>query len=46
MKFYEACPILKAEAELKQSRIALAELTSLTLNEGLELLGIETLERM
>ncbi|RTE85909.1 MULTISPECIES: arginine--tRNA ligase [Gammaproteobacteria] len=45
--FYEACPILNAEDEaLKQSRLKLAALTQRTLEKGLELLGIETLERM
>ncbi len=46
MRFYESCPILKAEPQLRQSRLALAELTANTLNEGLSLLGIEPLERM
>lgn len=46
MKFYEACPILKAEGSVRSSRLALAELTAETLRQGLNLLGIETLERM
>jgi len=46
MRFYENCPILKAEDELKSSRLALASLSAATLNKGLELLGIQTLERM
>jgi len=46
MRFYENCPILKAEEDKKNSRLALATLTSVTLRQGLELLGIETLERM
>lgn len=46
MRFYENCPILKADAELKNSRLALASLSAATLNKGLELLGIQTLERM
>ena len=46
MRFYEACPILKAEPALRDSRLALAELTSETLQEGLDLLGLETLEQM
>lgn len=46
MKFYEACPILKAEGSVRSSRLALAELTAETLRQGLDLLGIETLERM
>ena len=46
MRFYEACPILKAKDALQDSRLSLAEFTSLTLKEGLDLLGIETLEKM
>ncbi|WP_409440270.1 arginine--tRNA ligase [Psychromonas sp. GE-S-Ul-11] len=45
--FYEACPILIAENETqKQSRLKLAGLTAKTLQQGLALLGINTLERM
>ncbi len=45
--FYEHCPILSAESEsIKQSRLRLAALTGKTLKQGLELLGLETLERM
>lgn len=45
--FYEACPVLAAETqEQKVSRLLLAKLTARTLKQGLELLGIETLERM
>ncbi|KAB2826590.1 arginine--tRNA ligase [Aliivibrio finisterrensis] len=45
--FYEACPILNNEDEaVKQSRLKLAALTAKTIKQGLELLGIETLERM
>ena len=45
--FYEHCPILSAENEtVKQSRLRLAALTGKTLKQGLELLGLETLERM
>lgn len=45
--FYEACPILIAEDEAeKLSRLKLAQLTAKTLQQGLDLLGIETLERM
>ncbi len=46
MRFYEGCPILKADAELRQSRLALAALTAQTLKRGLNLLGIEPLNRM
>jgi len=45
--FYEACPILAADNESqKQSRLKLAGLTAKTLQQGLSLLGINTLERM
>ena len=45
--FYENCPILNAEDEAqKQSRLRLAALAGRTLKQGLELLGLETLERM
>lgn len=45
--FYEACPILNAQDDaLKQSRLKLAALTAKTIQQGLSLLGIDTLERM
>ena len=45
--FYENCPILSADTpEQMQSRLRLAALTGRTLKQGLELLGLETLERM
>ena len=45
--FYEHCPILTAEDPAQQeSRLRLAALTGRTLKQGLELLGLETLERM
>ncbi|RUO20970.1 arginine--tRNA ligase [Aliidiomarina iranensis] len=45
--FYEACPILNADDEaVQQSRLKLAALTARILAQGLELLGIDTLERM
>ncbi len=46
MTFYEACPILNAEDDIKNSRLQLALNTASTLQLGLSLLGIETLERM
>ena len=46
MRFYESCPILKAEPELRDSRLALSALAAATLQQGLDLLGIETLEQM
>ncbi|WP_286978708.1 arginine--tRNA ligase [Pseudomonas sp.] len=45
--FYEHCPIIAAEdPATQQSRLRLAALTGRTLKQGLELLGLETLERM
>ena len=48
MSFYEACPILKegVDAEVRDSRLHLAQVTAQTLQTGLELLGIEVMERM
>ncbi len=48
MSFYEACPINKegVTAAEKASRLTLCQATAKTLNLGLSLLGIETLERM
>ncbi|PKG55771.1 arginine--tRNA ligase [Shewanella sp. Choline-02u-19] len=45
--FYEACPVLAADNEAqKKSRLLLAKLTAKTLKQGLNLLGLDTLERM
>ncbi len=45
--FYEACPVLTAETpELKASRLLLVDLTSRTIQQALNLLGIHTVERM
>ncbi|WP_293720737.1 arginine--tRNA ligase [uncultured Cetobacterium sp.] len=44
--FYNACPILNQEDEILYSRLLLAERTAAVLKEGLNLLGIGTLERM
>ena len=46
MGFYENCPVLKASAETRASRLALCELTARTIRTGLGLLGIETIEQM
>jgi arginyl-tRNA synthetase len=45
-RFYENCPVLKAEGETRASRLALCDLTARVLRQGLEILGIETLEQM
>jgi len=45
--FYENCPVLKAEDDAtKNSRLALCDLTARVLKQGLETLGIETVEQM
>ncbi|MFT6776096.1 MAG: arginyl-tRNA synthetase [Paraglaciecola sp.] len=48
MSFYETCPILKEgiDEQTKNSRLMLAQLTAKTLRSGLDLLGIETMEKM
>ena len=45
-RFYENCPVLKAEAAERASRLALCDLTAQVLKGGLEALGIRTLEQM
>ena len=45
--FYENCPVLTAEdPSVRDSRLALSAVTARTLATGLDLLGIETPERM
>jgi arginyl-tRNA synthetase len=45
--FYENCPVLKADdAATRDSRLALCDLTARVLKQGLETLGIETVEQM
>ncbi len=45
--FFEHCPVLKADDEsVQQSRLKLCDLTARTIQLGLRLLGIETVERM
>jgi arginyl-tRNA synthetase len=45
--FFEECPVLKAESPARRdSRLALCDLTARTLQFGLELLGIDVIERM
>ncbi|HCS64763.1 MAG TPA: arginine--tRNA ligase [Cellvibrio sp.] len=48
MTFYEACPILKdgIAPEVRDSRLRLCHLVAKTIEQGLELLGIEVMERM
>ena len=48
MTFYEACPILKdgVAPELRDSRLRLCHLVAKTIAQGLDLLGIEVMEKM
>ena len=46
MGFYENCPVLAAEGELRNSRLRLCALTARAVHTGLSLLGIQTPERM
>ncbi|WP_421868701.1 arginine--tRNA ligase [Motiliproteus sp.] len=48
MKFYEACPMLRSDVatETRDSRLRLSHSTAQVLQSGLELLGIEVMERM
>lgn len=46
MRFYEACPVLKSEGDVRDSRLRLCRLTADTLKTGLDLLGIRVLEAM
>ena len=44
--FYEECPVLKAPADVRESRLALCALVLRVLLSGLGLLGIPVPERM
>ncbi|MDR1430577.1 MAG: arginine--tRNA ligase [Propionibacteriaceae bacterium] len=44
--FYEHCPVLRSEGEIRASRLALCRATQLVLAKGLYLLGIEALTKM
>ncbi|HEY9289829.1 MAG TPA: arginine--tRNA ligase [Microlunatus sp.] len=44
--FYEQCPVLKSEGEVRGSRLALCVATQRVLATGLDLLGIEAPDRM
>ncbi len=45
--FYDECPVLKAESqEIRTSRLLLCDLTARTIAKGLELLGIQVVEKM
>lgn len=44
MRFYERCPVL--DSEFRNDRLLLCRHTAATLSRGLDLLGIETVDRM
>jgi arginyl-tRNA synthetase len=44
--FYNACPVLKAEEKTKAARLVLIECVKRVLANGLDLLGIDVLEKM
>jgi arginyl-tRNA synthetase len=44
--FYEHCPVLRADGRVRDSRLALCDLTARVLRHGLHLLGIATPDRM
>ncbi|WP_263082054.1 arginine--tRNA ligase [Endozoicomonas sp. Mp262] len=48
MKFYEACPVNKdgVAVEVRDSRLQICSITARVLKQGLDLLGIETVEQM
>ncbi len=45
-RFYHDCPILPAEAPLRNARLHLAELTRVVIHNGLQVLGISAPEKM
>ena len=45
-RFYEQCPVLKSTGQTRVDRLALCALAARVLKQGLNLLGIETTERM
>jgi arginyl-tRNA synthetase len=45
-RFYEACPVLKAEGLERVTRLTLCDVTARVLKQGLDVLGIEVLDQM
>jgi len=45
-RFWESCPVLKSEGIERVTRLALCDLTGRVLRQGLDVLGIETLDEM
>jgi len=48
MRFYEQNPILKegVDEEIKESRLALADITARTIRQGLDILGIQVVDKL
>jgi len=44
--FYEHCPVLRSEGKVRDTRLALCDVTGKVLKKGLGLLGIRTTEKM
>jgi arginyl-tRNA synthetase len=44
--FFDACPVLSAEGNVREARLKLCHLTARVLEDGLRLLGMPTVERM
>jgi arginyl-tRNA synthetase len=44
--FYEHCPVLRAEGDVRASRLALCDITARVMERGLDLLGIGAPDRM
>jgi len=45
-KFYERCPVIRAEKGFKEARVALVKAASIALGNAMDLLGIPKLEKM
>jgi arginyl-tRNA synthetase len=45
-EFYEKCPVIKAEKELKNFRLTLVNATAIVLKNALNLIGIEAVDKM
>jgi arginyl-tRNA synthetase len=45
-RFYENCPVLKAEETTRATRLGVCNVTARVLKQGLDVLGIETTEQM
>jgi arginyl-tRNA synthetase len=45
-RFYENCPVLKAEGTSRLTRLDLCDVTARVLKQGLDVLGLETTEQM